>query len=91
MRSRPDWNEILSNVDVVPHACRINTWELLLRLVGADVGQIEIHKGVFRAADLHLVYDSARHHVARCSFGQRMILPHKTIQFDIAQKAALCT
>src|SRR3974390_118604 len=85
MCSGSDWYQILSNVDVVAHARRIDARELLLDLAGADVSEIEIHERGFRAADLHLVNDCARNHIAGGAFAQGMILTHKTIKFDVAQ------
>ena len=59
-----------------------------MQVVSVEVSQIEIHNGFFGAADLHLMHDGTRHHVARCEFSHRMVLRHEAAHLQVTQVRA---
>ena len=89
LRRRTHRNHILRNVQVMRHAGLVDSMELFLHRGRSQMGQIQVHEGIFGMADLHLVYDGAQHEIAWRPLSGGMVFRHKPVQLEIAQVAAL--
>ena len=82
-------DQVFGDVDVVLQAGRVNSRKALLDFRCIQVREIKIHERILGMADLHLVHDGPRHHIARSQFRQRVIFCHEAVHLDIAQIRAV--